>query len=117
MVCAVEQTIIPSITRKEPNNATYLRPIRSDKEPTKGQIPASASRFARTNQIQLQSNSQYGLLASKGINIPIKATKVRVDIRGNSTWSVSIYQSRLRVRLTKNVYRNLRASPDECHCN
>ena len=48
MVLAVLDTIRPRHTSVAPRIATYRRPSRSDRLPTNGQIPARASRFART---------------------------------------------------------------------
>lgn len=48
MVLAVLDTIRPRHTSVAPMIATYRRPSRSDRLPTNGQIPARASKFART---------------------------------------------------------------------
>ena len=45
---AVELTIIPSIMKAAPMRATYLRPRRSEREPTNGHTPARARRLAKT---------------------------------------------------------------------
>ena len=43
--------MIMAMTKKaDPDSATYLRPSKSDREPTKGQIAAKASKLARINQ-------------------------------------------------------------------
>jgi hypothetical protein len=57
MILAVELTTTPIMTSPDPNKATYRRPIRSDREPTKGQTPARASKLASTNQIHLEAVS------------------------------------------------------------
>jgi hypothetical protein len=51
IVCAVPQMIMAMMSKVEPPRATYLLPIRSEMEPTKGHMAAKASRYARTNQI------------------------------------------------------------------
>lgn len=61
IILAVDDTIMPRMTSREPKRATYLRPRRSERDPTKGHTPARASRFARMNQIQLY----IGLAVSK----------------------------------------------------
>lgn len=48
MVFAVVHTIIPMTTSEAPMMATYRRPIKSESDPTKGQTPARANKFART---------------------------------------------------------------------
>lgn len=48
MLCAVDDTIIPIMIKHAPSIATYLRPMRSDIEPTKGQTAARARRLPRT---------------------------------------------------------------------
>jgi hypothetical protein len=53
MVCAVEEIIIPRMRKQAPEIATYRRPIRSERAPTKGHMAARESKFARTNQIHL----------------------------------------------------------------
>jgi hypothetical protein len=54
IVCAVELTAIPIMMKRPPINARYRRPMRSERDPTNGQTPASASKLASTNQIQLK---------------------------------------------------------------
>lgn len=53
MLCAVDATVTPTMIKTAPIMATYRRPIKSDREPTKGQTAASARRLARTNQVHL----------------------------------------------------------------
>jgi hypothetical protein len=53
MSLAVELTIMPTTIRAAPMRATYRRPIRSEREPTNGQMAASPRRFPSTNQIHL----------------------------------------------------------------
>ena len=48
--CAVEATIIPTMSMDAPIIATYRRPMRSEREPTKGQMDAKARRLAKTCQ-------------------------------------------------------------------
>lgn len=45
---AVDETIIPRTTNIAPMIATHRRPMISDMDPTKGQTPARARRYART---------------------------------------------------------------------
>jgi hypothetical protein len=60
--------------------------MRSESEPTKGQTPARASRFASTNQIQLSNDGQHGFgEILEGMDKPIKTTKVCVDIGWDAT--------------------------------
>lgn len=44
IVCAVPQMIMAMMSKVEPPRATYLLPIRSEMEPTKGHMAAKASR-------------------------------------------------------------------------
>ena len=53
MLCAVDAIVTPTMIKIAPIIATYRRPIRSEREPTKGQTAASARRLARTNQVHL----------------------------------------------------------------
>ena len=48
ILCAVEDTIIPTMSMVAPKIETYRRPIRSEREPTKGQTAAKARRLAKT---------------------------------------------------------------------
>lgn len=48
IVFAVLLTIVPMQTSEAPMMATERRPIKSEREPTNGHIPARARRFART---------------------------------------------------------------------
>jgi hypothetical protein len=48
MTWAVLETIMPMMMKEEPRRATYRRPMRSDNDPTNGQTPARARRFAST---------------------------------------------------------------------
>lgn len=111
MVLAVEQTTIPSMINRAPIKATYRRPIRSERDPTKGQTPARASRFARTNQIQLHhSLSIYIHLFQKTREryVPVNATKVCINIGWDSTCSPNQYLSRRPEDVhTENVDGNL----------
>ena len=49
MFVAVDEMIMPRTMNAAPITATQRRPMRSDKDPTNGQIAARASRLARTS--------------------------------------------------------------------
>ena len=53
ILCAVDATVTPTMIKVAPSMATYRRPMRSEREPTKGHTAARARRLARTNQVHL----------------------------------------------------------------
>ena len=79
MLCAVDEMIIPSTMNPAPIMATQRRPIKSEREPTKGHIAASARRFARTCSVLVPSEF-YDLKTYKP-NPTIRASNVTIDVR------------------------------------
>ncbi len=89
MVCAVLETIIPRIRNAAPINATYRRPIRSDREPTNGQTAANASKLART-LYRSAGHCDLGLLMLTHKPDPsISASNITVDVGWNAAWESS----------------------------
>ena len=87
MLCAVEATITPRITKHEPRIATYRRPKRSEREPTKGQTAARAKRLAKTCQaISIQTRSNMDGCQTHKPCPSIAATKVAGEKNQLATW-------------------------------
>lgn len=86
-----------------PVKATYRRPIRSDREPTNGQIAARASKLAKT-YLPL---AEISLVIMKPCNTykpdpSIRSSNITIDVGGNAA---------------EDVNGNLRAGPEESHGN
>jgi len=89
MVCAVLETMIPRIRNPAPINATYRRPIRSDKDPTNGQTAANASKLART-LYRSAGHCDLGLpMLTHKPDPSISASNITVDVGWNATCQTS----------------------------
>jgi len=83
MVCAVLETIIPRIRNPAPINATYRRPIKSDKDPTNGLTAANASKLARTLCCSARHSYPELLEATHKPDPSISASNITVDVGWN----------------------------------
>ena len=102
IVCAVEETIIPSTMKDAPIKATYRRPIRSERDPTNGQTAANARRLANTFSPEISGRQWMGwkFLETHKPDPPIRAANISVDVWRDAA---------------KDVDGDLRARPEECH--
>ena len=137
MLCAVEATITPRMIKHAPSIATYRRPMRSEREPTKGQTAAKARRLLKTCHM-ISTRGPINLMVAKLTNhvhrsVPPMSLVTRVSLQPcvHSQWvwytgilgverllsvSSALVQYHL-VICTKYVDRDLGARPEKCHSN
>ena len=120
MFVAVDEMIMPRTMNAAPVMATQRRPMRSDKDPTNGQIAARASRLARAwpKSARSRSIAESGHRQTKSTcRRPQCQRRHRLEYRLNkvsfsSLWTLCHYEKR-----TEDVERDLGASPEKGHGN
>ena len=104
MLCAVDEITIPRTRKNAPVKATYRRPIKSEIDPTKGQIAASARRLARTWCGLAKERGAHRVVDSTyKPNPTICAANVAVNVRRDRTCSSGQFHHRERAVFQPNV--------------